>query len=115
MPGTGNLRHSTLEHVGPGRAYDTDQYCVVCTDAIGGGTSSQPADGLHERFPKYSIRDMVHAQYLLARDGLGLGATTQLALLVKTMQLALEILLKTWQTLLVNHMLALLTRARRGM
>ena len=24
MPGTGNLRHSTLEHVGPGRAYDTD-------------------------------------------------------------------------------------------
>ena len=81
MPGTGNLRHSTLEHVGPGRAYDTDHYCVVCTDAIGGGTSSQPADGLHERFPKYSIRDMVHAQYLLARDGLGLGATTQVALL----------------------------------
>lgn len=73
MPGTGNLRHSTLEHVGPGRAYDTDHYCVVCTDAIGGGTSSQPADGLHERFPKYSIRDIVHAQFALVRDGLGLG------------------------------------------
>lgn len=74
-PGTGNLRHSALGHVGPGRAYDTDRYFVVCTDAIGGGTSSQPADGLRGQFPRYTIRDMVRAQRALVRDGLGLGAS----------------------------------------
>lgn len=75
VPGTGNLRHSAIGHVGPGRAYDTDHYCVICTDAIGGGTSSQPAHGLAGEFPRYSIRDMVHAQYELVRDGLGMGDT----------------------------------------
>jgi homoserine O-acetyltransferase len=75
VPGTGNLRHSAIGHVGPGRAYDTDHYCVVCTDAIGGGTSSQPSDGLGGAFPRYTIRDMVHAQYRLVRDGLGMGDT----------------------------------------
>ena len=73
MPGTSNLRHGTAEHVGPGRAYDTDRYCVVCTDAIGGGTSSQPADGLYDKFPRYTIRDMARAQHQLATEGFGLG------------------------------------------
>jgi homoserine O-acetyltransferase len=80
MPGTSNLRHGTADHVGPGRAYDTDRYCVVCTDSIGGGTSSQPADGLYDAFPRYTIRDMARAQHQLATEGLGLG-TQQVALL----------------------------------
>lgn len=80
MPGTSNLRHGTSEHVGPGRAYDTDRYCVVCTDSIGGGTSSKPGDGLFDKFPRYTIRDMARAQYQLASEGLGLG-TQQVALL----------------------------------
>ena len=71
MPGTSNLRHGTADHVGPGRAYDTDRYCVVCTDSIGGGTSSQPADGLYDAFPRYTIRDMARAQHQLATEGLG--------------------------------------------
>lgn len=73
LPGTGNTRHSGLGHVGPGRAYDTDRYCVVCSDAIGGGTSSQPADGARGNFPQYTIRDMVRAQHALVRNGFGLG------------------------------------------
>lgn len=73
LPGTGNVRHSILEHIGPGRAYDTDHYCVISTDAIGGGTSSKPADGLGAAFPDYTIRDMVHAQVQLVKSGLGLG------------------------------------------
>lgn len=75
MPGTGNLRHSALGHVGPGRTYDTDRYCVVCTDAIGGGTSSKPSEGARGRFPRYTIRDMVRAQHRLVCEGLGLGDT----------------------------------------
>ncbi len=73
LPGTGNLRHSVIEHIGPGRAYDTNHYCVISTDAIGGGTSSKPADGLGAAFPDYTIRDMVHAQVQLVQHGLGLG------------------------------------------
>lgn len=73
LPGTGNTRHSVIEHIGPGRAYDTDHYCVISTDAIGGGTSSSPANGLGSKFPDYSIRDMVHAQVQLVKKGLGLG------------------------------------------
>jgi len=73
LPGTGNVRHSVIEHIGPGRAYDTDHYCVISTDAIGGGASSTPADGLGEAFPDYSIRDMVHAQALFVNEGLALG------------------------------------------
>lgn len=72
LPGTGNTRYSALGHVGPGRAYDTDRYCVVCTDAIGGGLSSQPADGEGMRFPTYTVRDMVHAQRAAVERGLGL-------------------------------------------
>lgn len=75
LPGTSNLRHSPLDYVGPGLAFDTDRFCVVSTDSIGGGTSSQPADGLRGRFPRYGIRDMVHAQRELVRRGLGLGDT----------------------------------------
>lgn len=80
MPGTSNLRHGTAEHVGPGRAYDTNRYCVVCTDSIGGGTSSQPADGLYDKFPRYTIRDMARAQHQLAIEGFGIG-TQKVALL----------------------------------
>lgn len=80
LPGTSNTRTSSLEHIGPGRAYDTDRYCVVCTDAIGGGTSSSPADGLGWQFPRYSVRDMVHAQVQFAKHGLGLGDTPIAAL-----------------------------------
>jgi homoserine O-acetyltransferase len=75
LPGTGNIRFSSLDHIGPGRAYDTDRYCVVCTDAIGGGTSSRPSQGLRGAFPRYGIRDMVRAQADLVRVGLGLGDT----------------------------------------
>jgi homoserine O-acetyltransferase len=75
LPGTGNIRTSSLEHIGPGRAYDTDRYCVVSTDAIGGGISSRPSEGLRGNFPRYGIRDMVRAQVDLVRHGLGLGDT----------------------------------------
>ncbi|HPU53599.1 MAG TPA: alpha/beta fold hydrolase [Burkholderiaceae bacterium] len=75
MPGTSNTRLSVEASIGPGRAFDTDRYCVVSSDAIGGGGSTQPGDGLRGRFPEYGIRDMVRAQVALVRDGLGLGET----------------------------------------
>ena len=44
--GASGLRTSNAPLIGPGKAYDTDKYFVITVDAIGGGNSSQPKDGL---------------------------------------------------------------------
>lgn len=54
--------------IGPGLALDTDRYCVICTNALGGckgstGPSSARANGAWgSQFPALSIRDLVHAE-----------------------------------------------------
>lgn len=61
--------------VGPGRAFDTDRYFVICTNVLGGcqGTtgpgSIDPATGRPYglSFPVVTIEDMVNVQYRLVR------------------------------------------------
>ncbi len=55
--------------VGPGKALDTDKYCVLCTNTLGGcrgstGPASLDATGTPwgSRFPALSVRDLVHAE-----------------------------------------------------
>ncbi|GAB3942163.1 homoserine O-acetyltransferase MetX [Corynebacterium tapiri] len=55
--------------VGPGKALDTERFCVIVTNALGGchgstGPSSEHPDGNRwgSRFPALSIRDLVHAE-----------------------------------------------------
>lgn len=72
VPGTSGNRHAYDAHIGPGKTFDTDKYFIVGADPIGGGTSSSPKDGLGTAFPKYTIRDMVHAQHALMAKTLGL-------------------------------------------
>jgi homoserine O-acetyltransferase len=65
--------------VGPGRAFDTDKYFVVCSNILGGcygttgPTSIEPGSGkpYRLRFPQMSIRDMVRVQKRLC-DALGI-------------------------------------------
>lgn len=65
--------------VGPGRAIDTERWCVICTNIIGGcyGTtgpsSPHPADGKAwgSRFPAIDMRDSVHVEKA-ALDRLGI-------------------------------------------
>ena len=59
--------------VGPGRAIDTNEFFVVCANALGGctgttGPTSLAPDGLAYggRFPRVSIRDMVRLEGRLA-------------------------------------------------
>lgn len=72
VPGTSGSRHSYDAHIGPGKTFDTDKYFVIGADPIGGGTSSQPKDGLATAFPRYTIRDMVRAQHDMIAKGLGI-------------------------------------------
>ena len=72
LPPTSGLKSWANAHVGRGKSFDPDRYFIVSIDAIGGGTSSQPRDGLGSRFPAYNIRDMVRAQHELLTRGLGI-------------------------------------------
>lgn len=65
--------------VGPGRAFDTSRYFVICSNVIGGcqgstgPSSTDPSTGKHygTRFPVITIADMVRAQARLL-DYLGI-------------------------------------------
>jgi homoserine O-acetyltransferase len=57
---------------GPGQPLDATKYYIIIPDAIGAGQSSKPSDGLRAKFPKYNYDDMVTAQHLLIKDGLGI-------------------------------------------
>jgi len=82
-PGRDNailLLHETLrdhhafdETIGPGKVFDTNKYFVIAVDALGGGESSSPGDGSGQDFPRYTIRDVMAAEYGLVSSGLGLA------------------------------------------
>ena len=56
--------------IGPGKLIDTEKYYVVFLDALGLWGTSKPSDGLGPRFPKYTMFDMVQANYRLLKDHL---------------------------------------------
>ena len=66
-------RHAFDALIGPGKLFDTTRYFVITADAIGGGESTSPADGTGQDFPRYTIRDMMAADYALVSRGLGLS------------------------------------------
>ena len=70
---TNGIRKSFDRYIGSGKAFDTNKYFVIAIDAIGAGLSSGPADGMGMSFPRYTIRDMVNAQYDLVKNGLKLN------------------------------------------
>lgn len=57
--------------LGPGQLLDTTQYFVVLAGALANGESSSPST-VTGAFPQLTIEDMVHSQYRLAREILGL-------------------------------------------
>src|SRR6516165_7581405 len=71
--GTSGDRHAFDPIIGQGKTFDTDKYFVITVDAIGGGESSSPKDGLGQDFPRYTIRDMMAAQHAFITRGLELS------------------------------------------
>jgi homoserine O-acetyltransferase len=57
--------------VGPGKPVDPEKYFVILPTALGSPGSSCPSlSGIGPKFPKYSIADMITAQYLLVTEHL---------------------------------------------
>ena len=58
---------------GPGRPMDPAKYFIIFPSALGSpGSSSPSTSGLGARFPKYTMADMIQAQYLLVTEHLGI-------------------------------------------
>jgi homoserine O-acetyltransferase len=57
---------------GPGQPLDASRYFLIMPDAIGTGGTTKPSDGMRANFPSYNYDDMVDAQHLLVKDGLGI-------------------------------------------
>lgn len=78
---TGNARLDTWwsSILGPGKAFDTDKYLVVCANILGscygttGPTSLDPATGrpYGVRFPQVTIRDTVALHIRMLKEALG--------------------------------------------
>lgn len=79
LTGDSNIADWWGELLGPGRALDTDRWCVICFNVLGGCAGStgpaspHPKDGRAwgSRFPAVNIRDHAHAEHLaLAQLGI---------------------------------------------
>ncbi len=60
---------------GPGKLVDTTRFFGIAVDALGNGVSASPSNSKTQprmQFPVFSIGDMVHAEYLLVTQTLGL-------------------------------------------
>src|SRR5262245_49130266 len=74
----GNRNAQTI-WAGPGNAFDTSTYFVIQPDTLGvasvdqAATTSPTRSGLKMQFPRFSIRDMVQAEYRLVTECLGLS------------------------------------------
>lgn len=72
--------------IGPGKAFDTNKYFIVCSNVIGGCMGSTGPASINPdtgkpyglNFPVVSIRDMVNAQYQLMKH-LGLASWLSIA------------------------------------
>ena len=58
---------------GAGQLLDATRYFIILPDDIGHGKSSKPSDGLHMKFPHYTYTDMVHGEYRVVTEKLGVN------------------------------------------
>jgi homoserine O-acetyltransferase/O-succinyltransferase len=52
----------------PGQLLDAEKFFLILPDAIGHGKSTKPSDGLHAKFPRYTLDDLVEAQVRLVQQ-----------------------------------------------
>jgi homoserine O-acetyltransferase len=74
------LNHHQMDHlIGPGKAFDTEKYFIICSDELGSSqttfehSTSPTNSGLKMKFPQYNARDKIKAEYKLVTEGLGIS------------------------------------------
>lgn len=75
LSAVGSTHHRLDAWIGPGKALDTDRFCVIAVDAIGNGLTTSPSTSELQpgiKFPRFAIRDMVESQRCLMAS-LGIG------------------------------------------
>ena len=68
-------RHYHHYLIGPGKALDPSKHFIIAVDTFGNGHASSPSNSKRQprsQFPKFSIRDMVDAQYQLITQVFGI-------------------------------------------
>lgn len=71
----GGTTASAANVIGPGKLVDSTKYFVIVVGALGNGESSSPSNSPlqpGEKFPAFTIRDMVAAQHLFLQKHLGI-------------------------------------------
>jgi homoserine O-acetyltransferase len=71
----GQTHHRLDFLIGPGKALDPARYFIVAIDAIGNGLTSSPSNSAAQpldRFPRFTIRDMVATQHAVLTQALRL-------------------------------------------
>ncbi len=71
----GQTHHRLDFLIGPGKALDPARYFIVAIDAIGNGLTSSPSTSKAQpldKFPRFTIRDMVASQHAVLTQVLGL-------------------------------------------
>ncbi|MBI3371964.1 MAG: alpha/beta fold hydrolase [Betaproteobacteria bacterium] len=59
--------------VGAGKPLDPQKYFIIFPTALGSpGSSSPSVSGMGAKFPRYTVGDMINAQYRLVTEGLGI-------------------------------------------
>jgi homoserine O-acetyltransferase/O-succinyltransferase len=78
----GQTHHRLDFLIGKGRALDPERFLIVAIDAIGNGLTSSPSTSATQpldRFPRFTIRDMVASQYAVLTQVLGLDGLFAIA------------------------------------
>ncbi len=78
----GQTHHRLDFLIGPGKALDPERFFIVAIDAIGNGLTSSPSTSTAQpldRFPRFTIRDMVASQHAVLTQVLGLSGLAAVA------------------------------------
>lgn len=71
----GGTSEQLAGNFGKGKMVDDSKFFVIAVDAIGNGVSSSPSNSRKqhgEQFPKFTVRDMVNAEYQLVTQTFGI-------------------------------------------
>ena len=103
LPSASGLKTWCDPHVGAEATFDPRHYLVISVDALGGGQSSRPSEGLGPHFPECTIRDHARAVHRLLSEHLGLHTISAVGGPSMGAMIALELALA--QPKLVNRLL----------